>query len=171
MKKLIISVILVMAVLICAGLVGCGDKTETTGTTQATQTTQTSQSQTIPATTSTSAATQTTTTASGSDFWADMPVYPGASQIQKGNWSIPPADDSEYSKFEWRYYEVSASLEDISNFYNTEMKKKGWEIVAWMDMGQMSYGMFNKNNENDAAMVWINSEESKTVIATWRATK
>lgn len=165
MKKLIISVILIMAVLVCAGLAGCGNKTETTGTTQTTQTTQ---SQTTTTTTKT---TQATTTSDSASFWADMPVYPGASQIQKGNWSIPPADDSEYSKFEWRYYEVSASLENISDFYNTEMKKKGWEIVAWMDMGQMSYGMFNKNNENDAAMVWINSEESQTVIATWRATK
>lgn len=166
MKKLIISIILIMSIVICICLVGCSNKTETTGSPQTTQTTQ---SQTIPATTSTS--TQTTTTANGSDLWADMPVYPGASQIQKGNWSIPLADDSEFSKFEWRYYEASGSIESISDFYNTEMKARGWEIVAWMDMGQISYGMFNKNNENDAAMVWISLEEGKTVIATWRATK
>jgi hypothetical protein len=99
-----------------------------------------------------------------------MPVYAGAGQIQKGSWSIPPAE-GDYAKFEWRYYESSASLDQVSAFYKSEMPAKGWAEQGWMEVQEMHWGMYNKNNENDAAMVWVTNQEGKTVIAMWRASK
>ncbi len=100
-----------------------------------------------------------------------MPLYSGAGQIQKGSWSIPPADESDYSKVEWRYYETNASLVTVSAFYKNQMPAKGWTEKGWMEVQEMHWGLYDKNNENDAAMVWINSQEGKTVIAMWRASK
>jgi hypothetical protein len=99
-----------------------------------------------------------------------MPIYSGVGQIQKGSWSIPPAE-GDYSKFEWRYYETNDSLDKVATFYRSQMPAKGWEEKGWMEVQQMNWGMYNKNNEKDAAMVWVNSQEGKTVIALWRATK
>ena len=35
----------------------------------------------------------------------------------------------------------------------------------------MNWGIYNKNNEQDAAMVWVGSENGKTFIAMMRATE
>jgi hypothetical protein len=158
LKKLIsISVLLV---LLAGGLnlTACGSKNDggtKTTTTAATKTTEKT----------------TTVSSSGGLTWNDMPIYSGAGQIQKGTWSIPPADDAEYAKFEWRYYESSASQEDVAAYYKSQMPGKGWEEKGWMDMGEVSWSMYNKNNEKDAAMVWISNQEGKTAIALWRASK
>jgi hypothetical protein len=107
---------------------------------------------------------------SGSGLWNDMPVYSGASEIQKGSWAIPPTE-GDYSKFEWRYFETSDSSEAVANFYKGQMPGKGWQQQGWMDTPEVSWGFFNKNDENDSAMIWITAEDSKTVFATWRGTK
>jgi hypothetical protein len=159
MKK-VVSLLLALALLLCCtGLVACGG-----GGDESTKTTTKS--------TTTSSSTKTTTQASGSSLsWNDMPIYSGAGQIQKGTWAVPPAEDSDYSKFEWRYYESSAGVETVSAFYKSQMPAKGWTEKGWMEMQEVYWGMYDKNNEKDAALVWIASQEGKTVIAMWRATK
>jgi hypothetical protein len=102
--------------------------------------------------------------------WNDMPIYGGADHIEKFTMSFSP-DEAEYSEFEWRYYETSADPEDVVDFYKDKMPDNGWDEVWWMDAGDVAYAMYTKNNENDAAVVWIASEEGKTVIGLWRATK
>jgi hypothetical protein len=159
--KRVISFILVMILLAgCVGLVACGTKkggeTETPTST--------------PTPTPTTTPTSTTTPSGGGLTWNDMPIYSGAGQIQKGSWSIPPAE-GDYSKFEWRYYEVKDSLDKVAAFYKSQMPAKGWEEQAWMEVQEVNWGMYNKNDEKDAAMVWVSSQEGKTVIALWRGTK
>ena len=110
------------------------------------------------------------TSSTGGLNWNDMPVYSGAKQIQKGSWAIP-ADEGEYSKVEWRYYESKDSLETISAFYKDKMPDKGWEEMGWMEVPDMSWGLFNKNNEKDAAMVWVALDDGNSVIAMMRATE
>lgn len=141
----------------CISLAACGSKSDngTKTTTAAIKTTE-----------------KTTTASSGSGLtWNDMPVYSGAGQIQKGTWSIPPADDADYAEYEWRYYESSASQADVAAYYKSQMPGKGWGQQAWMDMGEVSWGMYYKNDEKDAAMVWVSNQDGKTAIALWRATK
>ena len=52
---------------------------------------------------------------SGTLTWGDIPTYPGASQVQKGSWGIP-AEQGEWSKVEWRYYETGDSADDVAGW-------------------------------------------------------
>jgi hypothetical protein len=103
--------------------------------------------------------------------WDDMPVYSGASETQKGNWSIPASQDADYTRFEWRFYQTGASPTDVAAFYKSKMPASGWTDVSWIEMQGTSWGMYNKNNENDAAMVWVSPQDNKVTISMWRGTK
>jgi len=107
--------------------------------------------------------------------WADMPVYPGANRIQEMTWTIP-SEEGEWTELEWRYYETSGSVSAVTTFYKSQMPAKGWQEQGWMDwsgmeMEEMQWGYYTKNNEQDVAWVWIGSEEGKTVISLMRATE
>ena len=104
----------------------------------------------------------------GGISWNDMPVYSGAKQVQKGSWSIPAAE-GDYSKVEWRYYESGDNTETIADFYKTKMPDNGWEEMGWMEVPDMSWGLYSKNNEEDEAMVWVALDDGDTVIAMMRA--
>lgn len=71
---------------------------------------------------------------------------------------------------EWRYYETGDSVSTVAAFYRTEMPKKGWQEVGWMETEEMSWLGYSKNNEKDGAIIWIDSEEGKTFIALMRGT-
>ena len=159
MKKILSLLLVLILVLAGISLVACGGEEE---------------GENIP-TPSTSEPTgapekEPTTPSAGRLTWNDMPVYSGAKQVQKGSWSIPPAE-GDYSKMEWRYYETGDNLDAIATFYRAQMPAKGWEEMGWMEVPQMKWGMYNKNNENDAAMVWVASDEGKGIIALMRAAK
>ena len=107
---------------------------------------------------------------SGGFTWDDIPVYPDAKQVQKGSWLIPPAE-GEYSKVEWLYYETSDSVDTVSSFYKGQMPNNRWKEMGWMETPEMNWGMYSKNNEHDAAMVWMGLDEDRTYIALMRANK
>lgn len=159
MKKYILAVITGVLLLCSLCLGACGDND--TATTQDSS----DSSQTSATTTTTSE-----TSSSGSLTWNDMPVYSGADQVQKGSWTIPPAE-GDYSRMEWRYYETGDSLEKVSAYYKAQMPKQGWQEMGWMEVQNMNWGMYNKNDENDAAMIWMSSEDNQTIIAMWRASR
>jgi len=142
----VISLVLIMVIMLgLIGLVACGRENETTP----------SNGGTAP---------------SGDDStWDDIPVYSRAKQVQKGSWSISP-DEGKWSKVEWRYYETGDSVSTVAAFYRTEMPKKGWQEVGWMETEEMSWLGYSKNNEKDGAIIWIDSEEGKTFIALMRGT-
>jgi hypothetical protein len=129
-------------------------------------------SQSTAATTTEKTTTQETSNGGGGGglTWNDMPIYGGADQIQKGSWSIP-AEEGDYSKVEWRYYETGDDVGDIVDFYKDKMPDNGWSEMMWMDVEDVAYGMYTKNNEEDAAMIWMMAEEGDTVIALMRATE
>jgi hypothetical protein len=155
MSKSISIMLIIILLLSCLLTVSCGGSKTTTGTNQ------------------TPGNNPTTATSSGGSLdWSDMPKMAGSTEIQKGSWSIPPVNESDYSKMEWRYYDVITPMKDMANFYREQMPAKGWSENSWMDTPQTSWGLFNKNNGNDAAMVWISTgENGKTIIALWRASK
>lgn len=160
--KLTTSLLLVFVLLVTAtGLFSCGDEVEPKATTPPVGTSE-------PATTPPDE--NKGETPSGSLNWGDMPVYPGADEIQKGSWSIPPAE-GDYSKVEWRYYETSDDADKVGEYYKDKMEDNDWEEMLWMDVADMKWGMFTKNNERDAAMIWVAAEEDNNVIAMMRATQ
>jgi len=156
MKKAISLALVLIMMLSCISLVACGGGEEEAPT---------------PTPTPSPTSEPATTPPSGSGLtWNDMPVYSGAGQVQKGTWAIPPAE-GEWSKVEWRYYETGGSVSEVVTFYKSQMPGNGWQETMWMEMQEMSWGVYNKNNEQDAAMVWIGSEEGKTFFALMRASE
>ena len=160
MNRSKLPIILIVLAIGCVGLVACGEKEG--DTTQ--EPTQNTASSTIPSTT------QTTLSQEGSLTWSDMPIYSGAKQVQKGSWSIPPAQ-GDYSKVEWRYYEVEDDMGNVVSFYKDNMSSEGWEQMGWMETPEMNWGMYSKNNEQDAAIVYIGLEDGKAFVALMRASK
>jgi len=112
------------------------------------------------------------TTSPGAELnWDDMPIFAGASQVDKGNWALPP-ENKDWLKVEWRYYrldETFTSIAEVTMFYRNEMPKNGWQENAWMDIQETSWGAFSKNNDRDDAIVWISTDGDYTVFALMRA--
>jgi len=121
-------------------------------------------------TTSTTAATTTSTSSGGGVSWDDVPVYANASSVQKGSWSIPPAEGS-YGTVAWKYYETGDSMDAVTHFYDDQMPGQGWTEQANLNTGIFNWRFYTKNGENDAAMVWISSQNNQTVFALMRASK
>ncbi len=157
--KRISLILVVIAVLALVLVVACGGDNGEEETTAATS-----------AATTTAQTTQPSNGGGEGLTWNDMPVYGGADQIEEFTMTFSP-DEAEYSEFEWRYYETGADVEDVIDFYKDKMPDNGWEEVMWMEAGDIAYGMIMKNNEKDAAMVWIATEGGDTLVGLWRASE
>ena len=163
-KAWLLIVISVLALVFVGSCGGNGGDDKTTQTTKATTTEQTTTKETTTKETSNGGG-------SGGGFtWNDVPIYGGADEIQEFNISIPP-DEGEYSRVEWRYYETGDDIDNVVNFYKDKMPDNGWEEMMWMDAGEIAYGMYMKNNEADAAMIWVSTDNGDTVIGLWRASE
>jgi hypothetical protein len=101
-----------------------------------------------------------------------MPTYSASSEVQKGAWAIP-ATEGGYNVSEWHYYQSTDSLDKVAPSLRSQMAANGWTEAGWFEVpGQMSWGSFTKNGQNDAAMVWVSTQgTSGTVIALWRASR
>ena len=167
MKRIawLLVAISILAILFVGACGGNGGDEETTQTTEATTTTE--------ETTTEETTTQETSNdgdGGGGFTWNDVPIYGGADEIQEFNISIPP-DEGEYSRVEWRYYETGDDVGNVVDFYKDKMPDNGWEEMMWMDAMEIAYGMYMKNNEADAAMIWVATDNGDTVIGLWRASE
>lgn len=163
MKKTALSLLMLVFVFGCAGMTGCGSGTEQNA--QPTPDTAQEEEQ-------ASSDTQQTSQSAGGAMWDDMPVYATAMQLQTASWSIPP-QDGDYEKAEWRYYELPSAhdVEMVARFYKMEMPKNGWQQTMEMEVQDVAMLLYAKNNEADAAYVWVGSEDGKTVFALMRASR
>jgi hypothetical protein len=161
-KKVALIMSILIITLSCVGLVACGGG-DGNGNGNGAKPTATA----TPTTTPTS-----TSAPSGGLTWDDIPLYSGASQVQKGSWAIP-AEQGEWSKVEWRYYETGDSTDDVASFYKSSMPGKGWDEMMWMEAEGIAWAYYTKNNEKDGAMFWcsLDEEENKTLFALMRATQ
>jgi hypothetical protein len=164
MKRLCLLVLIVIMALSCIGLVGCGNGADTP-VSPAPEPAATPEETIIP-----EEAIPKITVPSGNTFWSNIPIYPGATEVHEGSWAIPPTE-GDYSMVEWHYYETGDQVTAVSAFYKDQMVSFGWQEMGWMEMQEINWGMYTKNNEEDAAMVWITTEEEKTMFALMRALK
>ena len=171
MKKfaLIFVIISVLSLLMVGACGGNGDDETSAAQTSSqpsNQTTQPTSSEPEPTTTEESNGGN----GGGGFTWDDVPIYGGASEIQEFNISIPP-EEGEYSRVEWRYYETGDDIDDVIDFYQDKMPDYDWDEMAWIDAMEIAYGMYMKNNEADAAMIWLAAENGDTMIGLWRASE
>ena len=165
MKKGISLVFVFMLILACVGVAACSGGGTEAPTPAASPTPSSSE-------TNGQAEAVATPASTGSGFtWNDIPVYGGAKQLQEMNWSIPPAE-GDYTEVEWRYYETNDSPASVLAYYKSNMPGNGWgEHEGWMEMPELTMGIYSKNNEKDSAIIWIAAEEGKTVFALMRASQ
>jgi hypothetical protein len=99
-----------------------------------------------------------------------MAIYPGANQVAKGSWMEPP-EGGEVSRVEWRHYQTGDSQDKVLAFYESAMPGKGWQEVASMQVEELSWLMYTKNNETDVAWVYVGEEDGETLIHLMRASE
>ena len=59
----------------------------------------------------------------------------------------------------------------VAMFYKMEMPKNGWQQMMEMEVQDVAMLFYTKSNENDAAYIWVGSQDNKTVFALMRAMK
>ena len=120
------------------------------------------------------------TPAPGSELnWDDMPIFAGASQLAEADWEMPLqvlgwVEGADLARIEWRYYrldETATNESMVAMFYENEMPRNGWEELAWIVQYDYMFGVFNKNNAQDFAIIWISLEDEHTIFALMRASK
>lgn len=156
MKKVVSLVLLVVMVLACAGFAACdgGGAPPPSG----------------EPTPPPSEDGVTPPPSAGGFTWDDMPTYPGASQIAKGSWMEPP-QEGELHRVEWRHYETGDGKSKVFAFYKSAMPGKGWQQMMEMEMGEVSWLIYTKNNEKDVAWVYVGEEDGKTLIHLMRGSE
>jgi hypothetical protein len=104
-----------------------------------------------------------------------MPTYPGVTHVARENWAAPPGQGEwqpdEWSRVEWRHYATSDSRSKVVEFYKSEMPQSGWQQVMEVEVGEVSWFLYTKNNGQDGAMVWLGKDDGGTVISLMRSRK
>jgi hypothetical protein len=91
-------------------------------------------------------------TPSGGDLtWKDMPIYHGA-DAKEDFWATVTTEGKEA---EMRMYQTDDSVDEVADFYKSEMPDNGWDEAMWMSIGGSVTGAFTKNNEHDFATIAI----------------
>jgi hypothetical protein len=98
------------------------------------------------------------------DLWSDIPIYAGATQVQKVSSQQPGGNKDSLKTIEWRFFETTDDVAKVSSFYQSQMAAKGWTKTAWLDMGPLSQGTFQKNNANLECLIQVMGQEGKTSI-------
>lgn len=158
MKKVVSLALLVVMVLACASFAACGGG----------EVAQPPEEEPAPAPSEDEV---TPPSSDGGGFtWDDMPTYPAASQIAKGNWMEPP-QEGEWYRVEWRHYETGDSQDNVFAFYQSAMPGKGWQEMMQMEAGELSWLIYTKNNEKDVAWVYVGEGDGKTLLHLMRASE
>jgi predicted small lipoprotein YifL len=107
--------------------------------------------------------------------WYDMPTYPGVTHVARENWAAPPGQGEwqpdEWSRVEWRHYATSDSQSKVVEFYKSEMPQSGWQQVMEVEVGEVNWFLYTKNNGQDGAMVWLGKDDGRTAISLMRSQK
>ncbi len=149
--------LVISALLVGVGLVGCSPKNDGATPTPATTP---APSEKTPAKTVPSVV---------SPAWPDIPIYSSLRQVQKASQPLPMA--TGYANAEFRVYETTDSLEKVAAFYKGQMPAKGWTETPLTETPQIFMGMYTRNNEAEIAWVWIVFNGSNTEVILGRASK
>ena len=107
----------------------------------------------------------------GDYVWGDIPVYPGAVEVEKGEYWLVPSEARAFTDVEWLYYRLPATVTvgDVSLFYTTTMEELGWLEQLWYQEAQDTAVMeFRRNMRSDGLHVWIQAKGEHTVFSLMR---
>lgn len=101
------------------------------------------------------------TTATDPISWDDMPVFPDSSTDEAGWISTTVGGDS---RSESRFYTTNEDMDKVSSYYKENMVANGWTEIMFVNQGEMTYGMFEKNDGFDHAQITIGKEEDGSLL-------
>jgi hypothetical protein len=179
MMKIALSMLLLVTLILSViGVAGCGGKSDSSTTqTSTTASTGTSTIQTTTSTGSSSTNTssitiKTTSVDQGTgDLWSDVPIYPNAQKAEDEGFELSVPGDPSYSQIEWHFFATSDDFTKVVDYYKQQMQSNGWTKTMWADIGEMSYGTFQKNNETRMCLVYVIKGEDGTAINIMSAAK
>jgi len=107
----------------------------------------------------------------GEFAWGDIPVYPGAVEVEKGeDWWVP-SEARAFSDVEWLYYRLpdTVIVGDVSLFYKLTMEEMDWLNQLWYQEAQDTAVMeFRRNMRSDGLHIWIQAKGEYTVFSLMR---
>lgn len=106
---------------------------------------------------------------------ADVPVYPGATEVYSGEWSggeaaIPmagaPIEAGEYATVEYAMFETGDSVDDVFSFYEDEMGdwEEVWTFSGGDEEGMGGMAIWTKDDGEVAAWVVVAEEDGATSL-------
>jgi len=117
-----------------------------------------------------------------SGSFADVPVYPGVTEITSGEWSgsegmIPgigsEVDTADYQNIEFAMYETDDSPEDVFDWYKDKMGD--WNEEGSFSGGSGSdygaYALWTKDDGKVAAWITVGESDGTTNLGLWVATQ
>ena len=91
--------------------------------------------------------------------WADIPIYSGASQIEKITTMHPGPEFKDFENSESRYYETSDGVKKVASFYKAEMLKRGWQDTMTMESEEFCGIVWEKEDADVVAVLTIGEAE------------
>ncbi len=161
MKRLMVLMLVLMLALGCVSIAACGgggdDETgqATGGGTEVTQ------GQETPEKTG-------GTSVSGEFTWSDIPVYPGAGEEETFSMAAAGGQTGDFERIEWRYYSTGDNVSKVADFYKSKMPGNGWSEVMAMEMNEVWYGYWEKNDSKTGAYIGVAEDDGESMIWMWR---
>ena len=108
---------------------------------------------------------------SGDFTWDDIPVYPGADREEEFSMSMGGGGEyGDFERIEYRYYSTGDDPDEVGDFYKDKMPDKGWTEVMIMDMGEVSFGYWEKDGGDTGAYIGAAEDDGDTMLWMWRGT-
>ena len=184
MKRSILYVLIASMLALGAAFVACGGGSKKSNNEQVQPTTQqqdngqnqNQQEQATPAAKATA-----TSGGSSSGNFADVPIYPGATEVTSGQWSgsdagiIPSGDldPSKYQNMQYAMYESNDSPDDVYNWYKDNMD--GWDLKESFAGGSGgdygAYALWSKDNDATVAWLTVGTSGDVTNLGIWVGTQ
>lgn len=184
MKRSWICLLMLVAVLSGAALVGCGGGSSSKATATAAPTKSEGGSTPSGQATTAEQATSAPTSSSGggsSASLSDIPVYPGATKVTSGEFSgsnagIPSLgsdiNSSDYNHVAYAMYQTSDGAQTVFDWYKDKMS--GWKDEGSYSGGSegsvAAFAAWSKDDGKTAAWISVGESEGQTSLSIWVGT-
>ncbi len=92
-------------------------------------------------------------------YWSDVPVYPGANEVQFVQGAKPSVPT--YTKMEQRVFQIQDNVDKVAAFYKTKLADNGWASQSGSDPGIMS--TYTKDGGKGYLLISIVLDEQQKV--------
>lgn len=104
---------------------------------------------------------------SGGELCEDVPVYPGADDVEKVDWSWSGRGAAGFGQVRWHYYSTDDSVENVMDYYKNKMPDEGWEKATEISTDEYAMLVWTKDDGDTGAGIGAGWEDGKTYVGVW----